>query len=112
MPDFNQWDYDPSVQMMRRIFSLMEKSQQELLRSLEISPFDPRLRRARNRAHDLFEETWSLAIQKKVVADEEGAALLYKHCLSHVLKLSGIKVPSQVLAEDDKVARFLQKELR
>jgi hypothetical protein len=112
MPDFNQWDDDPSVQMMRRIFILMEKSQQELLRSLEISPFDPRLRRARDHACNLFEKTWSLAIQKKVVSDEEGAALLYKHCLSHALKLGGFKVPNHMLPEDNRIATFLRKELR
>jgi len=112
MSDVDQWGVDPSVQMMRRIFSLMEKSQKELIEALKISQFDPRLRHARDHACGLFEKTWSLAIQKKAVANESDAALLYRHCLNHALKLSGIKVPSQVLAEDDKVARFLQKELR
>ncbi|MBM4339813.1 MAG: hypothetical protein FJ110_09735 [Deltaproteobacteria bacterium] len=111
MSDVEPWDDDPSVQMMRRIFSLMEKSQRELLGALKISLFDPRLRRARDHACDLFEKTWPLAIQKKVVANESDAALLYRHCLNHALKLSGVKVPNHILPEDDQITKFLRKEL-
>jgi hypothetical protein len=108
----DEWGYDPTVQRMRRIFSLMEKSQKDLLRDLNISSFDPRLRRARFRARDLFEQTWPLATQKEVVVNEGGAALLYMHCLSHALKLNGIEISEQVWLEDDRIARFLREELK
>jgi hypothetical protein len=112
MQSRDEWDHDPTVQMMRRIFSLMEKSQKDLLRDLNISSFDPRLRRARSRARDLFEQTWPLATQKEVVINEGGAALLYMHCLSHALKLNGIEVSEQIWPEDDRIVRFLRGELR
>ncbi len=108
----DQWRHDPTVQMMRRIFSLMEKSQEALLRDINISSFDPRLRRARHRARDLFEQTWPLATQKEVAVNEREAALLYMHCLNHALKLNGIEVPERVLPEDDRIARFFRGELR
>ena len=112
MPTQDEWGHDPTVQMMRRIFSLVEKSQKDLLRDLKISSFDPRLRRARSRARDLFEQTWPLATQKEVVVNEGGAALLYMHCLSHALKLNGIEVLEQVWPEDARIVRFLREELR
>ncbi len=112
MPARDEWGHDPTVQMMRRIFSLMEKSQKDLLRDLNISSFDPRLRRARSRARDLFEQTWPLATQKEIVANEGGAALLYMHCLAHTLKLNGIEVSERVWPEDDRIVRFLREELK
>jgi len=112
MQSRDQWGHDPAVQMMRRIFSLMEKSQKDLLRDLKISSFDPRLRRARSRARDLFEQTWPLATKKKVVVNEGGAALLYMHCLSHALKLNGVEVLGQVWPEDAGIVRFLREELK
>lgn len=112
MPARDEWGHDPTVQMMRRIFSLMEKSQKDLLKDLNITSFDPRLRRARSRARDLFEQTWPLATQKEVVVNEGGAALLYTHCLSHALKLNGIEVSEQIRPEDDGIVRFLRGELR
>jgi len=112
MPARDEWGHDPTVQMMRRIFSLMEKSQKDLLKDLNITPFDPRLRRARSRARDLFEQTWPLATQKEAVVNEGGAALLYMHCLSHALKLNGIEVSEQIWPEDGRIVRFLRGELR
>ncbi|MBS3920122.1 MAG: hypothetical protein KG012_14715 [Deltaproteobacteria bacterium] len=112
MPTQDEWGHDPTVQMMRRIFSLMENSQKDLLRDLNISLFDPRLRRARSRARDLFEQTWPLAMQKEIVSNERGATLLYMHCLAHTLSLNGIEVPEQVSSKDERIAMFLRKELR
>jgi len=108
----DEWGYNPTVQMMRRIFSLMENSQRDLLRDLNISSFDPRLRRARSRARDLFEQTWPLAMQKEIVANERGAVLLYMHCFAHTLNLNGIGVPEQVLSRDAKIVRFLREQLK
>lgn len=112
MPTRDEWGHDPAVQMMRRIFSLMEISQKDLLRALNISLFDPRLRRARSRARDLFEQTWPLAMQKEIVSNERGAALLYMHCLARTLSLNGIEVPDRVFPESERIAMFLRKELR
>lgn len=108
----DEWGHDPAVQMMRRVFSSMEKAQSDLMRNLNLSLFDPRLRRARSRARDLFEQIWPLALQKGIVANESGAALLFIHCLVHTLMLNGIEVPDPVWLKDDKIAKLLREKLR
>ncbi|MFH1292625.1 MAG: hypothetical protein ABIJ44_00675, partial [Pseudomonadota bacterium] len=50
-----------SVRKMRSVFSHMEAEQSKLLKKLGMSPFDIRLRSAREEAKDVFERTWSLA---------------------------------------------------
>ncbi len=112
MPARDEWGHDPSVQMMRRVFSSMEKAQSDLLRSLSLSLYDPRLRRARSRSRDLFEQTWPLAMQKEIVSHEKEAALLYMHCLVHALDQSRVSVPDQVWPKDDRIVKFLKENLR
>ncbi len=107
----DEWGYDPTVQMMRRVFSLMEKAQSDLLQGLNLSLFDPRLRGVRSRARDFFEQTWPIALQKEIVSNERGAALLYMHCLVHTLEQNGVKVPDQGWPKDDRIVKFLRERL-
>ncbi len=107
----DEWDYDPSVQMMRKVFSQIEKAQGELLRALEISPFDQRLRDAREHARDLFERLWPLAAKRRIAVGEKGAALLYIHCFAHALSGKGVDAASKTLEESDGIARFLKEYL-
>jgi len=107
----DEWDYDPSVQMMRKIFSEMEKGQEELLGGLKISPFDQRLRDGREHARDLFERLWPLATRRGVVTGEKDAALLYVHCLAHALSRGGVEAASKLLEEDEEMVRFLKENL-
>jgi len=111
MPLHDEWGHDPSVQSMRRVFSHMEKAQNELLRILKISSFDQRLRRGCEQARKLFERVWPLAARKGIAESEEDAALLYVHCLANVLSLNGISVPSEVLPQHEKISSFLKEEL-
>ena len=110
-PFEDEWGHDPSVQSMRRVFSLMGDAQQELLRRLTISLFDQRLRRVRRQALELFERAWPLAVRQGIIANEKDAAPLYIHCLAKALSLVGVEVPNELLPMDDKIIRFLQKEL-
>ena len=89
----------------------MEEAQQELLRHLHISFFDPRLRRSREQALELFERAWPLAVRQGIIANEKDAAPLYIHCLAKALSSVGIEVPNELLPMDGKIIRFLQKEL-
>ena len=107
----DDWGHDPSVQSMRRVFSHMEKAQNELLRNLKISFFDQRLRRSREQARKLFERVWPLAARKGIAESEEDAALLYIHCLANLLSLNGISVPSELLPQHEKISSFLKEEL-
>ncbi len=109
-PSEDEWGRDPSVQSMRRVFSYMEEAQQQLLRDLNISVFDRRLRRGRQQALELFEQAWPLAIKKGIITTEKDAAPFYLHCLGHALRLARIEVPDELLPKDEKMIRFLQEE--
>ncbi len=105
----DEWEQDPSVQSMRRVFSFMEEAQAQLLRDLNIPFFDRRLGRCRQRALELFEQAWPLAIKKGIITTEKDAAPFYLHCLAQALKLVRIEVPNEFLPMDEKIIRFLQK---
>ena len=110
-PFEDKWGHDPSVQSMRLVFSLMGDAQQELLRRLNISLFDQRLRRVRRQALELFERAWPLAIRQGMIMSEKDAAPLYIHCLARALSLVGVEVPGALLPGDEKIIRFLQEKL-
>jgi hypothetical protein len=110
MPFDDEWGHDPSVQSMRRVFSIMEEAQEDLLRRLNISFFDQRLRRSREQALGLFERVWPLTIRKGMMSEKE-VAPLYLHCLAQTLRSAGVEVPKELLPGDEKLLRFLQKEL-
>lgn len=88
----------------------MEEAQQELLKRLDISLFDQRLRRSREQALELFERTWSKAIRRGMMGGKD-AAPLYLHCLARALRSAGVGVSEEWLPRDEKMIRFLQKEL-
>jgi hypothetical protein len=96
---------------MRRVFSLLEKAQRELLNRLNVSFFDPRLRSAREHALKLFEQTWSLADRRGIIRSEEDVAPLYTHCLARALVLLGVQVPNNLLPKSEKIDRLLQEKL-
>ena len=106
----DEWGHDPSIQSMRRVFSLMEAAQEELLRHLNISPLDQRLRRCREQALKIFEQAWPLAIEKGMTLSEKDAASLYLHCLARAFNSVGVEVPKELLPGDEKIVRLLQKE--
>jgi len=110
MSERDDWGHDPSVQSMRRVFALMERAQKELLGRLNISPFDPRLRRRREEARAFFERAWPLAARRGIVMSEEDAASLYAHCLARTLHSDDIEVPSEALPCDERILKFLSEE--
>ncbi len=111
MPFQDEWVHDPSVQMMRKVFSQMEEAQEELLRDLKIPAFDQRLRDGREHARNLFERLWPLAAKKHIVVGDKDAALLYIHCLAHALSSKGVKAASKGLEENEEIVRFLKENL-
>jgi hypothetical protein len=109
-PTQDEWGHDPSVQGMRRVFSLMEAGQEELLRHLTVSPFDQRLRYSREQALKLFEQAWPLAVTQGIIGSEKEAVPLYLHCMARALSSAGVEVPKEFLPINEKIFRFLQKE--
>ncbi len=107
----DEWGNDPTVQMMRRLFSRMEKAQTEQLERLSISPFDSRLRRVRSWARDFFETTWPIAMRKGIVQNDQQAILLYLNCLRRALTLHGFSLPEEGDSENERIEQFLQETL-
>ena len=108
----DDWGFDPSVRMMRRVFGRIEMVQGELLKRLSISPFDPRLRRWREKARDYLERCWEQTSRLGIEVGEEQAACIYAHCLAWAMDLDGVKVPHETLPKDDKVEILLKEVLR
>jgi len=107
----DEWGHDPSVQSMRRVFSFMEEAQHGLLSRLNISLFDKRLRSIRERALELFEQVWPLAMRQRMISSEQDAAPLYIYCLSRALGSAGVEVPEEFLPRDEKMIHFLKGKL-
>jgi len=87
----------------------MEEAQREFLLCLNISVLDPRLRRSREQALELFERTWPKAARRGMMG-EEVAAPLYLHCLAESLRLAGVDVPEGLLPRDEKLIHLLKKD--
>jgi hypothetical protein len=112
MNERDEWVSDPSVRKMRSIFLCMEAAQKKLIDNLDISPFDIRLRGAREAAKDLFEHAWSLASSQGLNVGEEETVRLYIHCLTWAIGKSGIKVPAGIWPDDERIRVLLQEALQ
>jgi len=109
MADMDEWGKDPSVRIMRKVFNGMEKAQHELLKRLDITPHDPRLRRWRDQALVLFERAWGVANRMGIPMDEHTASLVYVHCLARVMGAERINIPIGILPEAKSVERIFKE---
>jgi hypothetical protein len=110
MDGADDWGFDPSVRMMRRVFGRIERVQGDLLKRLSVSPFDPRLRR--EKARHYLERCWVEASRLGIQVGEEEAAYIYVHCLSWAMNLDGVKVADETLPKDEKMGIVLKEVLR
>lgn len=111
MTDSDEWGCDPSVQIMRKVFSCMEKAYMAMLEQSEISFFDGRLGHVREAARDMFERTWPLASERRPEPVEEGAARLYAYCLVRSLGMAGIEVAKESLPNDEDLISLIREAL-
>src|SRR4030042_7011841 len=109
MTDLDEWGKDPSVQMMRRVFKGMENAQHELLKRLNITPYDLRIRRWREQALALFEGAWAVANRMGITMDEHTASAVYVHCLAKIIVAERINIPSGILPEVKGVERIFKE---
>jgi hypothetical protein len=107
----DEWGWDPSVKAMRRIFRAMEKSLDDLLEQLDISPFDHRIRGWLEQALAKYELAWGAANRKGIRMDEKTASALYAHCLVKVIGAEGIKIPENQFIADKEVKREISSLL-
>ena len=105
----DEWGRDPSVQRMRRIFSDFEKVQNSLLKEINISLFDSRLRNIRTAARDLFEKSYSLAASKGRPVDDRAMADLYRFSFLKSLRMAGIGIPKEILPKDRAFAELVNE---
>ncbi len=104
----DEWDRDPSVKAMRRIFKAMEKSLDDLLEQLNISPFDHRIKGWLEQALAKYERAWGEASRMGVPMDEKMAPAVYVHCLVIIVGAEGIKIPEGLLAMEKEVERVFK----
>ena len=105
----DQWDRDPSVQKMRKVFKGMETSLEEILGRLDIAPFDQRIRGWLKTALEKFETSWVVANQMGIAMNEKRAPAVYAHCLVKVIGSDGIEIPEGILAEEKDTARIIHE---
>ena len=112
MVDPDSWGKDPSVRIMRGVFSRMEEAQGALLQGMCIEPLDTRLRNWRENALQCFERAWIHAADRGIHLSEEKAAAIYVHCLARTMVSEGISVPLEVLPKDEDIVMLLKGVLR
>jgi hypothetical protein len=109
MTETDEWGKDPSVQVMRKVFKGMENAQHELLKRLDIIPYDLRIRRWREQALALFQRACGVANRMGITMDEHTASLVYVHCLAKVMGAERINIPSGVLPDAKSVERIFKE---
>jgi hypothetical protein len=87
----------------------MEAAQKKLLRWLNLSPLDSKLRRYRDKALAAFERSWAEAVRQRSVLSEDDLASLYAHCLARELSLDGVKVFGEALPQDEKITKYINE---
>jgi hypothetical protein len=109
MTEMDEWGKDPSVQILRRVFKGMEEAQHELLKRLDITPYDRRIRRWREQALALFERAWGAANRMDITMDEHTASLVYVHCLAKIISAERINIPPGILLEVKSIERIFKE---
>ncbi len=104
-----QWEKEPSVRSMRRVFKNMETLQSELLDRLGIQSIDRRLGPVRKTALHLFEQAWSGSARRRIRLEEKDAGDLYVRCLAKALQTGGIAVPLTLLPNNRTAERALEE---
>jgi hypothetical protein len=105
----DEWGRDPSVQAMRKVFKGMEKSLEEILEQLDISPYDHRIRGWLERALAKFESAWDISNQMGIIMNEKIAPAVYAYCLVRIIGSEGIKIPEGILPEDTESERLINE---
>jgi hypothetical protein len=108
----DEWGSDPAVQMMRKVFGRMEHAYGSLLKALQLSPFDPRMRQWRERALVIFERTWAYAVRRGTDMSEEMASDLYIFALARVMGSGGVPIPEELVPISPDVLKLFQEALK
>jgi hypothetical protein len=109
MNDRDEWGKDPSVRIMRTVFTAMEEAQQALLSRLGIPPYDLRIRKWREQSLALFEQAWGVANRIGISMDATIASAIYVHVLAKTIAAEGYEIPEGVVPEVKEVKRLFKE---
>lgn len=118
MADNDEWGRDPSIQIMRKVFKKMETSQEGFFNSLNISPYDSRIRAWRERALIIFEKMWGYAAQRGIMVNEEIAGNIYIVSLARVVestrgtKSNGIEIPKELIPDNREINNLFKEAFK
>jgi len=102
----DEWGRDPSVQAMRKVFQAIETSLEGILKRLDISPYDDRIRGWLEKTLAKFERSWGVAHQMGIPMDEEMAPAVYARCFAQVIGAEGIEIPQDLLPHVETAERL------
>lgn len=108
----DNWERDPQVRFLRRLFAGIETAQRDLLERLGISLLDERLNRWRPATLSLFEKVWALSARQGASMDESEIAQVYLHCLITILGRQGLDIPAGILPENKPITHWIKEILR
>ena len=108
----DEWGRDPSVRAMRGIFKTMEGAVDDLLKQLNISPLDHRVRGWLEQALANYERAWVEARRQGTPMDEKLAIAVYAHCLVKVIGSEGVKIPEKALATDRDLGKLIREVVK
>jgi len=107
--DKDQFGHDPQIRSLRRAFAGMEKEQHKLLKDMNISSFDSRLRHMREMSLNLFEKVCMVYNRRGTLIDELEMTDIYICCLAHILDSQRIKVPGGLLPANEKIEKLIKE---
>jgi hypothetical protein len=87
----------------------VEQSLQEILKRLDISPYDYRVRAWLEETLAKFERSWGVAHQRGMPMDEEIAPAVYARCLAKVIGSEGIDIPPGLLPQQNEAERLVRE---
>jgi hypothetical protein len=108
--DIDEFGRDPQVLGTRRVFAGMEAAQRELLARLNVAPFDPRLRRWREKAFSLFQRAWAMGARKGMRLSEEDLAAVYVQCMVRVISQEkGVPLEAGPIPGDASIVQLVEE---
>lgn len=109
MDQTDKWGKEPQVRYLRKVFSHVETAQRVLFNHIQLSSLDPRLRRMREGALNLFEQAWLTSTRKGISLSEAELGELYVHCLARLLRSRGIDVPASAMSANQRIETVLRE---
>lgn len=107
----DEWGKDPEVRRIRKIFSGMEKMDATILKDAGLSPFDQRLRKARDLRRKLYEAVYGRALSKGRALKDPSPWVLFEQCQVAAFMECGLPVPETRQAARPEITALIREVL-